>query len=310
MCRASSPTSCDILEVLKEQEINKFVPLRLPCVGRVQLEFYIQALSLGMKKIITVQCDDASCRCKKGSENSTNNLARLKGLLKGAGYNGNVLTQIKNPPKAVYHTEKCVGCDKCEFICPYHAIEAQPLATPVINLEKCKGCGACALVCPHFAIQLQGFEYEPSSQAIKRYKAEAESKVKGASPLVLVFCCQWAEFSALDRVKDGFLKDNAVIVEVPCFNGLDPVHVLEAFRSGFSGVLAVVCSDDDCKLEEGRQSAKQNASVLAKALEKLNLTDRFEICNTSPRYIGEFDSKVESFMAKISSLPKLTQGGN
>jgi len=309
MCRASSPVSCDILEVLKEQEITSFVPLRLPCVGRVPQEFYIRALSLGMKKIITVQCDDASCRCKKGSENSTNNLARVNGLLKGAGLNGDVLTQIKNPPKAVYYTEKCVGCDKCEFICPYDAIEARPLATPVINLEKCKGCGACALVCPHFAIQLQGFEYEPSSQIIQRYKAAADSKVKD-SPLVLVFCCQWAEYSALDRVKDGFLKDNALVVEVPCFNGLDPVHVINAFSLGFSGVLAVVCSDDDCKLDEGRQTAKQNASVLAKSLEKSNLTDRFEICNTSPRHIGEFDSKVESFIEKISSLPKLTPGGN
>jgi coenzyme F420-reducing hydrogenase delta subunit/Pyruvate/2-oxoacid:ferredoxin oxidoreductase delta subunit len=310
MCRASSPVSCDILEVLKKQDVTNFIPLRLPCVGRVPLEFYLQAQLIGIKKIIVIQCDDASCRCKKGSENSTNNLARLKSLMKGFGYEGDLLTQIKNPPKAVYHTEICVGCDKCVFICPYEAIEARPLATPAINLEKCRGCGACALVCPHLAIQLQGFEYEPSSQMIQKYKTEAESKTKDTSPLVLVFCCQWAEYSALDRVKDGFLKDNAVIVEVPCFNGLDPVQVIEAFNSGFSGVLAVVCSDDDCKLEEGRQAAKQNASVLLKSLEKLNLTDRFEICNTSPRNMGEFDSKVESFIEKISSLPKIKAGGD
>ena len=142
MCRASSPASCDIVDVLKEQEVSKFVPLRLPCVGRVPVEFYLRALLIGMKKIILVQCDDASCRCKKGSENSTHNLSRLEGLLKEAGYGNNVITLIKNSSKAIYHTEKCVGCDKCEFICPYDAIVAQPLATPEINPEKCRGCGA------------------------------------------------------------------------------------------------------------------------------------------------------------------------
>ncbi len=309
MCRGSSPPSCEILDVLKEQNVRGFVPLRTPCVGRLSTEFYLQALLLGINKIIAVQCDADFCRFDKGSEINTRRVLLLRALLKQLGFGSDVLTIIKNPLKAVYDTEKCVGCDKCEFICPYKAIEAQPLATPQINFEACKGCGACALVCPHLAIQLKGFEYQPSSQAIQKYRAEVEKlKVNGISPVVLVFCCQWAEFSALDRGRDGFVRENAIIVEIPCYKGLDPVQVLEALRSGFDGVLAIVCSEEDCKLKEGRETAERNVSALRKVLAKLDLAERFEICTASPRYIGDFDSKLESFIAKIASLLKMGRG--
>jgi coenzyme F420-reducing hydrogenase delta subunit/Pyruvate/2-oxoacid:ferredoxin oxidoreductase delta subunit len=302
MCRGSSPPSCEILDVLKEQNVREFIPLRVPCVGRISPEFYLKALAIGIKKIIAVQCEEDFCRFKKGSEINIRRVAGLQILLDQLGY-GKVLTIIKNPLQAVYDTKKCVGCDKCEFICPYNAIEAQPLATPQINFEKCQGCGACALVCPHLAIQLNGFEYDRLSQTIRNYKVEAEKlKSEGISPIVLVFCCQWAEFSALDRVRNGFLRENAAIVEIPCFNGLDPSQVLEAFTSGFDGVLAIICSDEDCKLSEGREAAKRNISALEIVLKKLNLANRFEVCPSSPRYLGDFDSKLDSFIAKISSL--------
>ncbi len=307
MCRGSSPPSCQILDVLKERNVKVFIPLRVPCVGRMTAEFYLQALRIGISKIIVVQCDPDFCRFKKGSAINLRKVLALQVLLKQLGYGNDKLTIIKNPLKAVYETEKCVGCDKCEFVCPYDAIEVQPLATPQINLEACKGCGACALVCPHLAIQLKGFEYELSSQAIEGYKAKVdELRAKGISPLVLVFCCQWAEFSALDHSTDSFVRENAVIIEIPCFDGLDPVQVLEAFRSGFDGVLAVVCSEEDCKLREGRETAERNVSALKQVLGKLNLAGRFEVCVASPRYLGTFDSMLESFTAKISSLPKMT----
>ena len=130
-------------------------------------------------------------------------------------------------------------------------------------------------------------------------KAKADLKVKD-SPVVLVFCCQWAEFSALDNGIDAFVKENAVVVEIPCYNALDPLHVLEAFLIGFDGVLVLTCSEDDCKLKERRSQGKRNFSALGKALKKLELSDRFEIDSISPRYVGDFNSKLESFIERIS----------
>lgn len=309
MCRGSSPQTCDVLDVLKEQGVRTFVPLRIPCVGRVPVEFYLQAFNCGINIIITVQCDEAFCKMKRGSEVSSKNLTRLQELLKEVGLEDAVVSII-NPHKAMYITDKCVGCDKCGFICPYDAITLEPLATPQVNFEECKGCGACALVCPHLAIQLEGFEYDSSLSGIQKYTDIVnQKKASGISPVVLVFCCQWAEFSALDAYAEDPVGEKAVIVEIPCFNGLDPVQVLNALDSGFDGVCAFICSDDDCKSGEGRGISYNNVKVLNRVLKAQNRADKFEVCNTSPRNLGEFTSQLESFIERIGSLPIATSQG-
>lgn len=310
VCRGSSPPSSDIFDKLVEKKVEKFIPLELPCVGRVQLDFYLHALNIGIKNIMVVQCDDVTCRFKKGSIFSSKNFQRLEELLKEVGYENGVIQLFERPKKVLYEAKDCVGCDKCEFICPYDAIVAMSLSTPKIIFEKCIGCGACSIVCPHLAIQLEGFEYEPLAQTILAPFEEVKSrKSKGISPIILVFCCKWAEFSALDKVKNSFLRKNVVLIEIPCINCLDPIKVIEAFYLDFDGVLAIVCNEDDCRAKEGREIAERNISTLKKALKNLNLTERFEICKNSPRNLGEFNLKLESFIKKIKSLPKLNLNG-
>jgi len=302
MCRGTSSPSCEIPDVLKEQNLSEFIPLRVPCVGRLSPEFYLQALNIGIDKIIAIQCEEDFCRYKKGSEINMRRVMALQVFLEQFGYGKDVLKIIKNRFKAVYDTEKCVGCDKCEFICPYDAIEIQSFSTPQVT-EICKGCGACAVVCPHSALQVRGFEYETSVQMIQNYKAKVqEKKAKGISPVVLAFCCQWAEFAALDSSNDGFFRENAVVIEIPCLSKLDPVQILQALRSGFDGVLAFGCAEDDCKFKEGREIAEQNITVLQKVLDRLNFSDRFEVYYGSPRYVGEFNLALSSFITKVSTL--------
>ena len=304
-CRGSNPVINGTEEILKEEKIEKFISLRLPCVGRVPPEFFLKIIALGMGKIVVVQCEEDYCRFKRGSRIGTNRFLLLRALIDQLSYEPNTLTLRKNAMKAVYDTEECVGCGKCVFICPYDAIEWNPIGTPEINLEACLGCGACALVCPHQAIELRGYEYEPLSQLIQRYGSEArKARSKGITPAVLVFCCQWSEFSALDNIQTGSFGENVMIIELPCAKGLDPVHVLQALNSGFDGVLAVTCPKEECKLEEGKEIAERNVFALKKVLRQLNLEDRFETCTTSPKYLGDFNSKLESFIQKISSITK------
>ncbi len=309
MCRGSTPPSCEILELLKEHEVTSFIPLRIPCVGRVTVEFYLQTSLLGIEKFIVIQCDDASCRMKNGSDTSIKTQYRFKEILQELGGEDDRIILIQNPLKAEYFTDKCVGCDKCVFICPYEAIVAQPLATPTIDPETCRGCGACALVCPHLAIELRGFEFETSVQALKDIKADIDLKTQIDKPKLLVFCCQWSEYSALDQISEGQVKENVSLVEVPCANGLDPVQVIDALQLGFDGVMAFVCSNEDCKLKEGRQSAEANFFALAVTLKKLGLSDRFELCETSPRDLDNFNSKLEAFITKLSARSKTSPGG-
>jgi coenzyme F420-reducing hydrogenase delta subunit len=70
--------------------------------------------------------------------------------------------------------------------------------------------------------------------------------------------------------------------------------------------MAVVCSQDDCKLEKGRDTAERNLAVLKKALQKKNLLDRFDFFTTSPRCVGEFNQRLDEFIDRITAI-KLMQ---
>ena len=305
MCRGNSPSTCEIEEILKEQglSVKNFIPLRLPCSGRVPTEFVFRVLKCGIKNVVSIQCEDEFCRFKEGTRISTRRMLLGRAVLEQFGLSKDALRVVKYSRKVVYDTEKCVGCDKCVFICPYKAIEAEAFATPKILYENCMGCGACALVCPHSAIQIKGFEFE---DVMRRY-ADAAKRLKeeGKFPVILVFVCQWSEFQALDNPEN--LLKKAVVMEIPCFKALDPVHIANALRDGFDGVMAVVCTTEDCKLEEGKETTERNVTVLEDALKKIGLLERFELFTASPRCVGDFGKKLDEFVKKIACLPRLEQ---
>ena len=305
MCRGNSPSTCEVEEILKEQglSVKNFIPLRLPCSGRVPTEFVFRVLKCGIKNVVSIQCEDEFCRFKEGTRISTRRMLLGRAVLEQFGLSKDALRVVKYSRKVVYDTEKCVGCDKCVFICPYKAIEAEPFATPKILYEDCMGCGACALVCPHSAIQVKGFEFE---DVMRRYEDAAKRlKEEGKFPVILVFVCQWSEFQALDNPEN--LLKKAVVMEIPCFKALDPVHIVNALRGGFDGVMAVVCPTEDCKLEEGKETAERNVAVLRDALKKIGVLERFELFTASPRCVGDFGKKLDEFVKKIASLPRLEQ---
>ena len=102
-----------------------------------------------------------------------------------------------------------------------------------------------------------------------------------------------------------------MVLEIPCFKALDPVHVINALNSGFDGVMGIVCSSEDCKLEEGRDTAERNLEVLKKVLKNMDLLDRFEYYETSPRCADELKQKVDEFYEKLSPIPMccIAEGG-
>ncbi len=304
MCRGNSPSTGEVQDILNEQglKVDNYIALRLPCSGRVPTDFIFEALSLGVKNIVSIQCEDPFCRYKEGTKINTRRLVLARDVLEQLGYDENVVRIVKFSRKAVYEVQLCVGCDKCIFICPYKAIEFESFATPKINEEKCVGCGACQLVCPHQAIEVKGFEFE---NVVNRYgNSAAQLKANNQGPAVLAFVCQWSEFTDLDNPNNAFAGKNVLALEVPCFKSLDPVHVINALNCGFDGVMAVVCSAQDCKLQEGRATAERNLDVLWNVLRKNNLLDRFEIYEESPRCADEFNQKLDAFYKKISALPR------
>lgn len=299
-CRGSYPLSQEIEVILDDFGLNfsNFVNIRLPCVGRVPPDFYVGAISSGIEQVVTIKCDEDFCRFEDGSAINTRWSSLLSKLLDQFGYENNVVTMFRNPMKAVYETADCVGCQKCEYICPYDAVEAKDLATPNIDFDECVGCGACSIFCSEFAIQVEGYEHETLRTKLQDYKEMAEEMKPEDNP-VLVFTCQWSEYSNLDE-EEAFIRDNVAVMEIPCFTSLDPTLVIDALES-FDGVLVAACPDDDCKTEEGRDVARRNAQILKRILKRLDIEGEFEVFETNPRDIGRFDSKIDSFTSKIAS---------
>ncbi len=306
MCRGNSPSNCEVEDILADQglSVEKYLPMRVPCAGRIPTDFVFNVLKSGVKNIVSVQCEDKFCRMKEGTKIETRRMLLGKAVLQQLGYPEDALRVVKFSRKALWDNEKCVGCDKCVFICPYNAIKAEPFSSPTVVMEDCVGCGACQLVCPHHAIQVKGYEFD---NVLARYGGAATTlKAQNDKPAVLVFSCQWSEYSSIDSPESVLKGKNAMILEVPCFKGMDPVHIVNAFRCGFDGVMGVICSEKDCKLQQGRDTADRQVNVLQVALKKLGLLDRFEMFELSPRCEGEFKPKFEAFYQKIATMPQCT----
>ncbi|GLI54643.1 diguanylate cyclase [Propionigenium maris DSM 9537] len=54
----------------------------------------------------------------------------------------------------VVAAEQCVGCNVCEKLCPYHAIEVNENKVAVVDEKTCFGCGVCVSKCPKGAMTI------------------------------------------------------------------------------------------------------------------------------------------------------------
>jgi heterodisulfide reductase subunit A len=274
----------------------------LPCVGRVPSELLLKSLSLGIRKITILPCEDKHCRFKDGSKIGTRRFLVLKSLLNQLGFKPETLTVTKKSVKAHVDAYRCIGCGNCHYACAFEAIEMETPGVAQIDPEACSGCGACAGVCPVFAIKIDGFEYEVISQAIHSYKSLIPAmKQKTGKPVILVLPCEWSEFSYLDSL-DNSKMENIVILELPCAGRVDLLHVLEALYSGFDGVLVAACKKGDCKLEKGNEKAENRISSLKRLLAQVNLQDKVEICLVSPKKVGDLDQHIRSFAERLNLL--------
>jgi len=79
---------------------------------------------------------------------------------------------------AEVNPEECIGCGKCESVCPYSAIEfiddtkefedvSLIVKKSFINSALCKGCGTCAATCPNGAISVKHYDFNQISAMIE-----------------------------------------------------------------------------------------------------------------------------------------------
>ncbi len=300
-CRGSAPEPEELAEIAGVGSPDDLINILLPCVGRVPGEFYLKAISEGVQKIAVVPCGTDYCRFGKGSIVAIAKALMLKNLINQFGYDRNAIIIQPNEIKIDINPYKCIGCGNCEYVCPKDAPYLVSPGVAEVHDEKCMGCGRCISVCPAFAINLKGSDYKSISNLIGTLSGSTADK-----PSLLVFCCSWCEYDALDApitYEDVDVK----FIALPCSGRVDELHVLEAYQRGFDGVLVVSCKDSSCRFAEDGTAAETKDKVrkIKKKLDSMAVGgERLDICLTYPNYIRQFEPQLRVFADGIKKLGK------
>ncbi len=95
----------------------------------------------------------------------------------------------------------------------------------------------------------------------------------GFEPKIVGFLCNWCSYAGADLAGVSRIQypPTLRIVRVMCSGRVDPVFILEAFRSGADGVLIAGCHSGDCHYLSGNYKAQHRVLMLKKVLEHLGL---------------------------------------
>jgi F420-non-reducing hydrogenase iron-sulfur subunit len=288
MCKGSAP---DFEDVEKLFGILEFIPLSVPCVGRIPAEVLLKAIStMGIKRIYILACDENYCRFERGSLITGLRVTALNVLLEQLGYGKEVIKFKQHSQKVKVDRNKCISCGNCVFYCHYNAARLEHGAA-TFDLELCRGCGLCVTLCPALALDLEHWEEDRISTLISKLSKEKKK------PNILVLRCQWSVFPKLDE-ELGF---NVHVIDMPCAARVDPLHIVEAFRQGIDGILIAACTDEDCKSKTGSKEARRLTTALKKTLSQIGLEERLYFCSVAPRYPESFYEELQQFKERIES---------
>jgi coenzyme F420-reducing hydrogenase delta subunit/Na+-translocating ferredoxin:NAD+ oxidoreductase RNF subunit RnfB len=288
MCEGSAP---DFSEVGKLFGVKDFIPLSVPCVGRISEEVLLKVLLAGIKKIDILACDEDYCRFHRGSPLAGRRILALNRMLEQLGYGKEAITLKRNSLKVTVDKDLCIACGTCVAYCPYHAPKLESVGGISFDLEACRGCGLCVALCPAFALDLDNWERDRILNMIPQLLKEVKP------PKILVFRCQWAVYPPLN----GDMSPNIRTIELPCAGRVEALYVLEALQHGADGVMVVACSEEDCKQEGVSARAEHVVARIKEKLDQIGLGDRLNFAPVSPRYPGQVEEKIGEFRDKIAA---------
>ena len=287
-CKGTNPDASEVEQLFG---ISEFIPLSVPCVGRIPAEVLLEAVSrIGIKAVYILACDEDYCRFERGSTTARLRAAALGALLEQLGHGAGVIKFKQRSLKVRADRNKCISCGNCVFYCPYDAAKLEHGAA-TFDLELCRGCGLCVSLCPALALDLEHWEGDKISTMISDFSRE-----KGR-PNILVMRCQWAVFPEFDEELDS----NVHVIDMPCAGRVEPLHIVQAFQQGIDGVLIVACQEDDCKSKKGSKEAQRSTAALKKTLGQIGLGERLHFCTVAPRYPGSFREELRQFKERIGS---------
>ncbi|MFW9794292.1 MAG: hydrogenase iron-sulfur subunit, partial [Candidatus Thorarchaeota archaeon] len=76
---------------------------------------------------------------------------------------------------------------------------------------------------------------------------------KKFEPNIVAFTCNWCSYGGADLAGISRIQHppNAKVIRLMCSGRVDPVMVIEAFKSGADGVMVTGCHPGDCHYATG-----------------------------------------------------------
>jgi len=289
MCQGSAPDFAGIEEIFG---VSKFIPLSVPCVGRISEELLLQTMATGINQIFILACGLDYCRFDRGSPLTGRRILALNRLLEQLGYSREAITLKRHSLKVKVDRDLCISCGDCVFYCPYHAPTLESASGINFDLDACRGCGLCVAICPAIALDMDNWEKERISTLI------SQLLVGMKSPRILVFRCQWAVFPPLDEESSPHIR----AIDLPCSGRVDAFHIVEAFQKGADGVLIAACPEEDCRQDGVSTRARHLVTKLRERLNQIGFQDRLHFCFVARRDPEQLGKELEQFSQKVETI--------
>jgi F420-non-reducing hydrogenase iron-sulfur subunit len=124
-------------------------------------------------------------------------------------------------------------------------------------------------------------------------------------PRIVGFLCNWCSYAGADLAGVSRIQypPTLRIVRVMCSGRIDPIFILEAFRSGADGVLVAGCHPGDCHYLSGNYKAQRRVSMLKTVLEQFGLeSERLRLDWVSASEGDRFATIIRDMTEKIKKL--------
>ncbi|MBW2618287.1 MAG: hydrogenase iron-sulfur subunit [Deltaproteobacteria bacterium] len=127
----------------------------------------------------------------------------------------------------------------------------------------------------------------------------------GFEPRILALICTYCTYTAADMAGSMRLQypPNVRVVKLLCTGRVDILHLLNAFQSGWDGVMVSGCEIGDCHFMEGNLRAMERVAHAKTLIEETGLApERLEMFHIGASDAPQWAEAVEMMTQRIKEL--------
>lgn len=128
---------------------------------------------------------------------------------------------------------------------------------------------------------------------------------EGFQPRILALVCTYCTYTAADMAGSMRLQypPNVRVVKLLCTGRVDALHLLNAFQSGWDGVMVSGCEIGDCHFLEGNLRAKERVAQAKTLIEEAGLEpERLEMFHIGASDAPKWAEAVKMMTKRLKEL--------